>query len=225
MTAFEQAWAIVKGEMFSPHIPRKIDAEAIIEAKENPDLIQHISNMPKPLRLVEEDFDDSGYGYDEEARWRRNVAMRDWVARQETPIYEPHIPPVNSLWWNDMDELMRYENIPVNSPDTEWSEGITEETSGAWDWLPKLEQSKRYADFYRRGHTPPPIRSVINVRGDNEWRHSISDGHHRGVMANILNIPNLLGGVSLTGKTGKGYARGIAPKDLDEFYDLARDAL
>lgn len=231
MTAFETVWGLVKGDLFSPHIPRKVDAEAIIEAFENPNLINRLSQLPKPEKLLDPP-DFSEYDYSDEGRWKRNMAARKWMSEQDRPAFNyPILPSVGSLYWNDMTfqdpemwELNRFENIPINDSDTEWSEGITEDTSGAWSWQPKLHQAKRYVDFWNKGYRPAPIRSVINMRG-NQWSHSISDGHHRGVMANLLGLESLPGRVGLTGRTKKNYTRGITPRDLEEFYDLARDAL
>ena len=231
MTAFDTAWGLVKGDLFSPHIPRKVDAEAIIEAYENPDLIGRFSQLPKPENLLDiPEFEE--YDYSDEGRFYRNQATRNWMMEQDRPAYNyPIKPPVGSLYWNDttytnpeMWELNRIENIPINSPDTRWSEGITEDASGPYSWRSKLEQGRHYADFWNKGYRPPPIRSVLNLSG-NQWRHEITDGHHRGVMSNLLGLDSLIGKVGLTGRTKKNYTRGITPRDLEEFYDLARDAL
>jgi len=232
MTAFETAFALLKGDMFSPNIPRKVDAEAIIQAKERPNSISRLTQLPKPEQLLEMPEFES-HDYSDEGRWKSNMQRRNWLAEQDRPVFNyPIKPPRGSLWWDDlifpsdsdMWELTSYEDIPLHSENTRWDEGITEDTVGAWSWEPKLAQAQKYADFYRQGYRPPPIRSLINLNGDG-WRHSVYDGHHRGMMADLLGLDSLRSRVGLSAKTNKGYTRPITPKDLEMFYELAGDVI
>jgi len=231
MTAFDTAWGLLKGEAFSPHFPRRIDAEAVIQAQERPNSISRLSRLPKPQKVLDyPSFEDGDYS--EEGRNRKNIRSRNWLAEQDRPVENYAIsPPKNDLVWNDsysnpdMWELARFEDVPIKGDDTSWSEGITEETVGGWgNWAGKLAQAQKYADFYRQGYRPPPLKGVVNYP-NTEWRINITDGHHRGVMANELGLESLLGRIALTARTDKGYTRGITPKDLEMFYELAGDVI
>ena len=226
------AWSLMKGEAFSPHFPRKIDAEAVIQAQERPESISRLSHLPKPEKVLDyPSFEDEDYS--EEGRNRKNIRTRNWLAEQDRPVENhPIHPPKNSLVWNDSTrphddnwELARFEDVPIKGDDTRWNEGITEETVGGWgNWPGKLAQAQKYAEFYRQGYRPPPLKGVVNFPRD-EWKIDILDGHHRGVMANELGLESLLGRIALTAKTDEGYTRGITPKDLEMYYELAGDAI
>lgn len=233
MTAFNQAWDLLKGEMFSPHFPRKIDAEAVIQAQERPKSIYRLSKLPKPEKLLDYPLFEDG-DYSEEGRHRKNIRSRDWLSQQDRPVENhPIRPPENSLVWDDrtfldpdMWELARFEDVPIDGDDIRWDEGITEKTVGAWgNWAGKLAQARKYADFYKQGYRPPPINGVVNFPKSDEWSINITDGHHRGVMANELGLESLLGRIALTARTDKGYTRGISPRDLEMFYELAGDVV
>jgi len=211
MTAFNQAWSLVKAHAFSPTFLDPSHAEAAITAFEEPDEVPLWSQRPKARRLIEDipDFrqqlrDEGINPNSDEGSWRVSMRARKWMKAQDSPAEHHSVLDTGSLWWEDYgrgegrpnDQLRVVEDLPLHDDDVQWSEGITEETEhDPWGgWQRKQELARKYADWYEQGHRPAPVRALISAdilqQGqdwrEREWNRRVKHGHHRGVMADLL---------------------------------------